>query len=412
MQNFRLGSIYTNMSKLFFHHVAPAPQDSIFGLTAMFEADARPEKINLSVGQYRNDQLVTPVLESVKLAETFLLREEESKEYLPIAGDLCYINRVGALVFGDFFWAAEGKRICGVQALGGTGALRLGGEFLKQDVGERVAISDPTWPNHRGIFSRCGMVVEAYPYYDLRKNVQEFERMYQYLKNLTPGTIVILQACCHNPTGADLSLDQWKELSKLFKENGLLPFFDFAYQGLGRSIEEDAEVIRLFAAEGIEMLVACSQSKNFGLYSERVGALFVVTESEKTQEAVMTKLQTIIRTNYSNPPRHGSSIVAHILSTPVLKQMWKQEVEMMNKRIERLRQRLVEELVPRSRKKDYRFLAQRVGMFCFTGMKKEEVEQLQKEFAIYMTLDGRINIAGLSDQNLKAVVDALIEVGS
>lgn len=400
------------MSKLFFHHVAPAPQDSIFGLTAMFEADARPEKINLSVGQYRNDQLVTPVLESVKLAETFLLREEESKEYLPIAGDLCYINRVGALVFGDFFWAAEGKRICGVQALGGTGALRLGGEFLKQDVGERVAISDPTWPNHRGIFSRCGMVVEAYPYYDLRKNVQEFERMYQYLKNLTPGTIVILQACCHNPTGADLSLDQWKELSKLFKENGLLPFFDFAYQGLGRSIEEDAEVIRLFAAEGIEMLVACSQSKNFGLYSERVGALFVVTESEKTQEAVMTKLQTIIRTNYSNPPRHGSSIVAHILSTPVLKQMWKQEVEMMNKRIERLRQRLVEELVPRSRKKDYRFLAQRVGMFCFTGMKKEEVEQLQKEFAIYMTLDGRINIAGLSDQNLKTVVDALIEVGS
>jgi aspartate/tyrosine/aromatic aminotransferase len=400
------------MGKLFFHHVAPALQDSIFGLTALFEADARPEKINLSVGQYRNDQLVTPILESVKLAETFLQREEESKEYLPIAGDPSYINRVGALVFGDFFWAAEGKRICGVQALGGTGALRLGGEFLKQEVGERVAISDPTWPNHRGVFSRCGMVVEAYPYYDLRKNVQEFERMYQYLKNLTPGTIVVLQPCCHNPTGADLSLDQWKELLKLFKKNGLLPFFDFAYQGLGRSIEEDAEVIRFFATEGIEMLVACSQSKNFGLYSERVGALFVVTESEKAQKAVMTKLQTIIRTNYSNPPRHGSSIVAHILSTPVLKQMWKQEVEMMNKRIERLRRKLVEELVPRSRKKDYRFLAQRVGMFCFTGLKKEEVERLQKEFAIYMTMDGRINIAGLSDQNLAAVVDALIEVVS
>lgn len=400
------------MGKLFFHHVAPAPQDSIFGLTALFEADARPEKINLSVGQYRNDQLITPVLESVKLVETFLQREEESKEYLPISGDPSYINKVGALVFGDFFWAAEGERICGVQALGGTGALRLGGEFLKQEVGERVAISDPTWPNHRGVFSRCGMVVEAYPYYDLRKNVQDFERMYQYLKNLTPGTIVVLQPCCHNPTGADLTLEQWKHLLKLFKETGLLPFFDFAYQGLGRSIEEDAEVIRLFATEGIEMLVACSQSKNFGLYSERVGALFVVTESEKVQKAVMTKLQTIIRTNYSNPPRHGSSIVAHILSTPVLKQMWKQEVEMMNKRIERLRHRLVEELVPRSRKKDYRFLAERVGMFCFTGLKKEEVERLQKEFAIYMTMDGRINIAGLSDQNLAAVVNALIEVGA
>lgn len=398
------------MGKLFFQHVAAALQDPIFGLTAAFDADDRLQKVNLSVGQYRDDQLVTPVLESVKLAETFLLRDEQTKEYLPIDGDSSFLNRVGALVFGDFFWTAEGKRICSVQALGGTGALRLGGEFLKQEVGERIAISDPTWPNHRGVFSRCGMVVEAYPYYDIRKNVQEFDRMVQYLKNLTPGSIVVLQPCCHNPTGADLSLDQWQQLLKLFKENGLLSFFDFAYQGFGRSIDEDAQVIRIFAKEGMEMLVACSQSKNFGLYSERVGALFVVTESEKTAEMVLSKLKTIVRTNYSNPPRHGAAIVSHILSTPVLKQMWQKEVQAMNTRIEQLRIRFVEELVSRSHKRDYRFLAQRVGMFCFTGLQKEEVERLQRDFAIYMPLDGRINIAGLSDQNLLSIVNAMIEV--
>jgi aspartate aminotransferase len=398
------------MGKLFFHHVTPAVQDAIFGLMAVFEADQRPNKINLSVGQYRNDKLVTPVLESVKLAETFLLQQETTKEYLPISGDSAYINRVGALVFGEFFWIKEGKRICGVQSIGGTGALRIGGEFLKQEVGERIAISDPTWPNHRGVFARCGMIVESYPYYDARASKFDFERMYDYLKNMMPGTIVALQPCCHNPTGADPSLDQWKQLLQLFKSNGLLPFFDFAYQGFGRSIESDAEVIRLFASDGIEMLVACSQSKNFGLYSERIGAIFIVTGSEKTAETVLSKLKTIVRSNYSNPPRHGAAIITHILSTPILKKMWESEVKGMNLRIEKLRLQLVNELAPRSRKRDYRYLTDRKGMFCFTGLHKEEVERLQREFAIYMTQDGRINIAGLSDENLSSVVDAIIEV--
>ncbi|HUD01106.1 MAG TPA: aminotransferase class I/II-fold pyridoxal phosphate-dependent enzyme, partial [Rhabdochlamydiaceae bacterium] len=210
--------------------------------------------------------------------------------------------------------------------------------------------------------------------------------------------------------GADLSLDEWKQLLKLFKENGLLPFFDFAYQGFGSSIEEDAKVIRLFVSEGMEMLVACSQSKNFGLYSERVGSLFVVTESEKMAEAVLSKLKAIVRTNYSNPPRHGAAIVAHILSTPVLKKMWEQEVQMMQRRIEKLRVAFVEALASRSLKRNYLFLADRVGMFCFSGLKKDEVERLRKEFAIYMPPDGRINIAGLSDENLLYVVNAMIEV--
>ncbi len=400
------------MGKLFFHSITPAVLDPIFGLTVLFDADKRPDKINLGVGQYRNDQLVTPVMESVKVAETFLLREEESKEYLPIAGDRTYLNRVGALVFGEFFWAGEIKRVSSVQTLGGTGALRVGGELLKQEVGSRIAISDPTWPNHRGVFTRCGMEVEAYPYYDIRSNTLEFDRMYDYLKKLIPGTVVVLHACCHNPTGADLSLDQWKILLKLFKENGLLPFFDFAYQGFGSGVEEDAKIIRLFASEGMEMLVAYSNSKNFGLYSERIGALFVLSESPKTAEAVLSKLKTIVRTNYSNPPRHGAAIVAHILSTPILKKMWEQEVLGMHTRIEKLRRSFVDALLARSLKRNYLYLADRAGMFCFSGLKKEEVERLQKEFAIYMPLDGRINIAGLSDENLMIVVDAITEVVS
>jgi aspartate/tyrosine/aromatic aminotransferase len=254
------------------------------------------------------------------------------------------------------------------------------------------------------------MIVESYPYYDARANKFDFERMYDYLKNLMPGTIVVLQPCCHNPTGADPSLDQWNQLLQLFKSNGLLPFFDFAYQGFGRSIESDAEVIRLFAGDGIEMMVACSQSKNFGLYSERIGALFIVTGSEKTAETVLSKFKTLVRTNYSNPPRHGAAIIAHILSTPALKKMWESEVKEMNVRIEKLRLQLVKELAPRSRKRDYRYLADRQGMFCFTGLHKEEVKRLQREFAIYMTQDGRMNIAGLSHENLSSVVDAIIEV--
>ncbi|MGH7889944.1 MAG: aromatic amino acid transaminase, partial [Thermodesulfobacteriota bacterium] len=330
---------------------------------------------------------------------------------LPIAGDSSFLNQVGSLVFGEFFWIGEGKRICAVQTLGGTGALRVGGEFLKQEIGERVAISDPTWPNHREIFKRCGMAVEHYPYYDIRKNGLEFERAFQFIKNLTPGSIVLLQPCCHNPTGADLSLEEWKELLKLLRENGLLPFFDFAYQGFGTSLEEDAKVIRLFMAERMPMLVACSNSKNFGLYSERVGSLYIVTETEQTAEKVLSKLRTIVRPNYSNPPRHGVQIVSHILSTPALKKIWEQEIKGMRERIQKMRREFVEQLAARSLKRDYRFLAHRSGMFSFTGLQKEEVKRLQQEFAIYMPLDGRINLASLSDQNLSYVVNALVSVG-
>lgn len=398
------------MPKLFFNHIAPAPPDPILDLTLAFNQDKRTNKVNLAVGMYRNEELATPVLSSVKKAEGMLLEKEKSKEYLPIDGDKGFIAKVGGLVFGDFFWVSEGKRICGIQTPGGTGALRVGADFLKHEVGEKIAISDPTWPNHRGVFARAGMQVEAYPYFDSQKQVLDFERCRQDLKGLTPGTVVLLHACCHNPTGIDFSIEQWQELSKLFLETGLLPFFDIAYQGFGKSLEEDAAAIRLFAKDGHEMLVAYSMSKNFALYAERVGALFIVTESEEVMQKAASKAKTFSRTSYSNPPLHGAKIVYEILSSPQLKKEWEDEVAMMRMRISDMRLQFASTLVSLSLKRNFRFLAARTGMFSFTGLEKPLVERLNRDFAIYMTADGRINIAGLNQKNLKYVVDAIVEV--
>lgn len=395
------------MSKLFFQNVALAPPDSIFGLQAAFEADGRPDKVNLSIGVYKNDQLITPVLDAVKEAEAVLVKEEITKDYLPIGGHAQFLERVGTLVFGDPFWKAEKGRICAAQSPGGTGALRIGGELIHQEVGKLVAISDPTWPNHKAVFERCRMKVVHYSYYDKKENRVDFERVLQALKNLQRKTVVVLHACCHNPTGADFSLEEWKELAVLFQEKELLPFFDFAYQGFGRGLEEDAAAIRLFAKQGLEMFVAVSQSKNFGLYSERIGALFAVTESKKTQEVVQSQLKTIIRANYSNPPRHGAAIIEHILSTPDLKLKWEEELKLMRERITALKKEFVQEMSKRKLKTDYSFLSKTLGMFCYTGLSPKEVERMQKEFAIYLTSDGRMNVAGLPHRHLMRVVDGI-----
>lgn len=394
------------MGKLFFHHIVPSPQDPIFGLVAQFEADPNPQKVSLSAGVYHNEQLQTPILQAVKEAEALILREEKTKTYLPIAGDPIYISRLGALIFGEFFWQAEGKRICGFQTPGGTGALRVCGDFLKQEVGSRIMISDPTWPNHNAIFARVGMTIEHYRYYDHNRHQIDVERVFKTLRSATPGTVVLLQPCCHNPTGLDFTKDEWKTILGICKENGLLPFFDFAYQGLGRGIEADAEIIRLFAQEKIEMVVAYSTSKNFGLYSERAGALFVVTEEPKAAEAAASKIKTIIRTTYSNPPRHASAIVSSILSSTELRKKWEKELEEMRQRIDQLRHRFVEAF-SHSSKRDFRFLLNGKGMFCFTGLKAEEVARLKNEFSIYLTSDGRMNIAGLCDKNFTYVVKAV-----
>lgn len=390
------------MPKLFFSHVAPTPADPILGLTLAFLAEKDLRKVNLGVGLYRDTHLQTPILKSVKEAEAALIEEEKTKEYLPIDGDQVFLSQVAALIFG----ADLVGKVWSIQTVGGTGALRIGGEFLKQEVGNKIAISDPTWPNHLGVFTRCGMHVQHYTYYDFEKNALDFEGCLKALRNLSPGTCVLFHACCHNPTGADLSLIQWKQISDLCHEKELLPFFDFAYQGLGVSTDADAAAVRLFAQEGHEMLVASSQSKNFGLYSERVGALFVVTKSSH----VLSKLKTFMRTNVSTPPAHGAKIVARILSDPELCDTWEKELTEMRQRIISLRQDFAAQLVKASKKRDFRFLQVSNGMFCYLGLKADAVARLTQEYKIYLPQDGRINLTGLNEANISYVVNAVIQV--
>lgn len=395
---------------VFFEHIEKAPSDPILGLQIAFNTDPRKDKINLSVGVYKTPDLKTPVLNSVKKAEAYLLENEKNKEYLPIDGDKHYVEKVGALVFGPHLWAKISHRTHGSQSVGGTGALRVGGEFLKQEVSEKIYISDPTWPNHKGVFTKCRMIVRTYPYYDKKNQNFNFDYCYAFLKALSPSSIVVLHACCHNPTGCDPTHEQWKQLSDLFLANKLIPFFDCSYQGFGIGLEEDAFAMRLFAKEGHEMLVAVSFAKNFSLYSERAGALFVVTGSDKTELNVASNVKVIIRTLYSNPSIHGAHIVDQILSTPHLREEWEAELGGMRERIGKMRKALTSALMARSKGKDFRFLDRSVGLFSFCGLEKTQVEKLISEYGIYMTSDGRINVAGLNDDNLNKVADAIIAV--
>jgi len=394
----------------FFDHISEAPPDPIFGLSSAFIADPRPTKVNLTVGYYRNNELKTPVMQSVHKAEMHLAERAKSKHYLPIEGDKEFLELVAPTIFGESFWEKENKRIACFQGVGGTGALRVGASFLKREVGEFIYISDPTWPNHRGVFSYAGMRVETYPYYDRVSQSLQFERMIEHLNVLSPGSIVVLHASCHNPTGADLSLDQWKFLSDFFLEKRLVPFFDSAYQGFSRGFEDDVEPIRLFAKKGHEMLIASSYSKNFSLYPERIGALFIVASSEKAASAILSKGKALIRANYSNPPQHGSCIIREILSQPQMKKEWEIELSEMRERIHYMRQTLTKSLMTKSKKMDFSFLLQRVGLFCFTGLSKEQVDRIIAEYGVYMTGDGRINVAGLNEDNLDYVVDAIVAV--
>jgi aspartate/tyrosine/aromatic aminotransferase len=390
-----------------FSNVSQAQTDSIFGLSAAFHADARAKKVNLSIGIYKTAELKTPIMEAVKEAERRIAETEKSKEYLPIDGDPECIKQSGLLLFGEALWS---KRIYGCQGVGGTGALRIGGDFLKQEVGRRLYLSDPTWPNHTGVFTRSQMHVEAYPYYDPQRRHIDFDRLYTFLSGLQPLSIVLLHACCHNPTGVDLSLEQWRQLSALMQAKGLIPFFDCAYQGFGTGLEEDAAAVRLFAERGHEMLVAVSYSKNFGLYGERAGSLFIVTDSEETARRVGSTIKVIIRTNYSNPPLHGAKIVSTILSDGKLRKRWETELTSMRERIAAMRTALARALVAKGGPIDFRFLLDRTGMFSFCGLEKRQVDRLIKEYAIYMTGDGRINVAGLNWDHLDYVVDAITAV--
>ncbi len=374
------------------------PEDPIFGLNTAFRNDPRPNKVNLGVGAYRTSEGNPYILPSVREAEHLVWEKKLNKEYLPIDGDPDFCCFAAGLVLGT----THKVPLYAAQTLGGTGALRIGGEYLAMNGPKTIFLPNPTWPNHKGVFTRAGLKVETYPYFDKARHIIDFDGFCVSLSSMPSGSIVLLHACCHNPTGTDLTSEQWHQVSELIRRHSLIPFFDFAYQGFGEGIEADAQAIRYFTQQGIECLVAYSFAKNFGLYSERVGLLLVVTKDQSAADLVGRQIKTVIRTNYSNPASHGARIVSTILQSYALKQQWELELASMRQRVGDMRIALVEGV-----KADPMLLNQR-GLFTFGLLDSEQVGYLRDQFAIYLPDDGRINVAGLNASNLNYVVEAIM----
>lgn len=395
---------------MFFHQVPEGPPDPLFGLSDAFRADVRNHKVNLVIGIYKNKELHSELLPSVRRAKEEILSEDQLADYLPIDGAKDLIEAIGALLFGDSFWETEKGRIYGAQAVGGTSALRIGAEFAREFIGQTIYVPEPTWPNHRQIFERAGCQVQTVPYYDSVKRGFAFSEMLSALEKLPPRSIVLLQGACHNPTGCDPSAVEWADIARTMKKKQLLPLFDIAYQGFGDGLEEDAGAIRHFAKEGLEFIVAYSCSKNFSLYCQRVGVLFVVTADATAKQRSASQIKRVIRALYSNPPAHGARIVAKILNSSLRKE-WKQEIDAMRLRIQTVRRDLIEKLSSRSsRESNFDYLRVHKGMFSYLDMEKVQVERLIEEFAIYLPSSGRINVAGLNSGNIDYVVNSLIKV--
>lgn len=396
---------------MLFHSISPAPADAILGLTEAFKADSNPDKINLGVGVYMNDEGMTPILSSVKKAETRLLEQESTKGYLPIPGSGGYAKGVQGLLLGDDHPLVTSERVRSAHTPGGTGGLRVGGDFLKKFKPDAtVWVSNPTWANHQGIFTAAGFPIREYPYYDANAKGLDFDGMMEALAKVPSGDIVLLHVCCHNPTGADPSPEQWTQIADLAEKAGWFPFFDFAYQGFGESVEADREPLRLFTDRGLEFVVAASFSKNFGLYSERTGNFSLVAESREAAEAAFSHVKTTIRVMYSNPPRHGGSIVEVILADAALRAEWRGELEVMRNRIQDLRTQLVDGLHRRGVDRDFSFIASQKGMFSFSGLTPEHVKVLRDRHSIYAVGSGRINVAGIRSDNLDPLCDAVAAV--
>ncbi len=390
--------------------VQEAPADSIFGLVEAFKKDPNPKKINLGVGVYQDEEGRTPILECVKKAEKMLLADESSKSYLPISGDILYGREVQKLLFGESSEIISTQRAATAQAPGGTGALRVGAELLKKfQQNGKVWVSTPTWANHKGIFSTAGFELAEYEYYNPETKAVDFEAMLATLEQVPAGDIVLLHACCHNPSGVDLTDIQWKKVVAVAQSKKWIPFLDFAYQGFGDGIEQDRCAVVEFAATGIDFFVASSFSKNFGLYNERTGALTIVSPSADEAAVAMSHLKTTIRVVYSNPPAHGGLVVATILSTPSLRELWLQELTLMRERIKAMRVALVEGLGERGVKEDFSYIIAQRGMFSFSGLEDDIVRWLGDTKAIYVVGGGRINLAGLNQANIAYVCDAVAE---
>ena len=394
-----------------FAAVELAPRDPILGLNEQFAADNNPAKVNLGVGVYFDDAGKLPLLACVKAAEQQINDAAKPRGYLPIDGIAAYDKAVQRLVFGADSPVLAARRVATVQALGGTGGLKIGADFLKKlQPGATVLISDPSWENHRALFSNAGFPVETYAYYDAQSRGVRVDAMLADLNSAQAGTIVVLHACCHNPTGYDISPKQWQQVIAVLKARGLVPFLDMAYQGFGDGIAEDGAVVQQFIESGLDFFVATSFSKSFSLYGERVGALSVVCASQDEAARVLSQLKIAIRTNYSNPPTHGAQVVAMVLDNPMLRAQWEEELAGMRQRIQQMRTLLAAKLVAAGVKQDFSFITRQRGMFSYSGLNKAQMVRLRDEFGIYGVDSGRICVAALNTGNIDRVVDAMARV--
>ncbi len=394
-----------------FTAVEMAPRDPILGLNEQFASDPNPAKVNLGVGVYYDANGKLPLLNCVQAAETLMMESPKPRGYLPIDGLAAYDSAVQALVFGADSEPVKSGRIATAQSIGGTGGLKIGADFLKKlSPDAKVLISDPSWENHRALFTQAGFEVESYPYYDAAKHGVDFDGMLSALNAAPAGTIVLLHACCHNPTGYDLHAAQWARVIELIERRGLVPFLDMAYQGFGQGIAEDGAVVGQFIQAGLDFFVATSFSKSFSLYGERVGALSVVCQSKDEAGRVLSQLKRVIRTNYSNPPIHGAQVVALVLTTPALRALWEEELAGMRVRIRQMRVALQDKLSAAGMPQDMGFITRQQGMFSYSGLSAAQMQRLRTEFGIYGVDSGRICVAALNAGNIDATVAAMVKV--
>ncbi|WP_326999110.1 amino acid aminotransferase [Comamonas testosteroni] len=394
-----------------FTAVEMAPRDPILGLNEQFNADSNPNKVNLGVGVYFDDNGKLPLLECVQAAEKAMMEKPTARGYLPIDGIAAYDNGVKALVFGAESDVVKSGRVATVQAIGGTGGLKIGADFLKKlNPNAKVLISNPSWENHKAIFTNAGFEVGSYAYYDAATRSIDFAGMLADLNAAAAGTVVVLHACCHNPTGYDITAAQWDEVIAVVKAKSLIPFLDMAYQGFGHGIAEDGAVIGKFVAAGLDIFVSTSFSKSFSLYGERVGALSVVAADKDEAARVLSQLKIVIRTNYSNPPTHGGAVVAAVLNNPELHALWEKELGEMRVRIKAMRQKLVDGLKAAGVQQDMSFITTQIGMFSYSGLSKDQMVRLRSEFGVYGTDTGRMCVAALNSKNIDYVCKAIAAV--
>ena len=394
-----------------FTAVEMAPRDPILGLNEQFAADTNPKKVNLGVGVYYDDNGKLPLLQCVQAAEQDMMKAPSARGYLPIDGIVAYDNAVKTLVFGADSEPVTSGRVATIQAIGGTGGLKVGADFLKKlNPKAKVLISDPSWENHRALFTNAGFEVESYPYYDAAKRGINFDGMLAALNAAPAGTVVVLHACCHNPTGYDITSEQWDQVVATVKAKGLVPFLDMAYQGFGYGLKEDGAAVAKFVAAGLTFFVSTSFSKSFSLYGERVGALSVLCENKEEAGRVLSQLKIAIRTNYSNPPIHGGAVVAAVLGNAELRALWEKELGEMRVRIKAMRQKLVDGLKAAGVKEDMSFITTQIGMFSYSGLNKDQMVRLRNEFGVYGTDTGRMCVAALNSKNIDYVCASIAKV--